>query len=316
MAVDADHQHDHDHHHSPPSLAPAVMTSDSPSTSPPPPPPYRWANTAAADHIHTPPSFDRPRLSRHSSLPRALFSAGSASIFGSAPTPSTSDPLSPEHIPAEVPVHTPRSQPPVLKDHRYPRDAPMSSSSRLLPRAEKDTDDPTTPPPCTRAYRRTGSSTLTTLSRLFAVQAATSPDHSRAPSYSLSHRHPFSYQRSVQSAETAALPDHLYTRGLLGGRHSDITVHAFGQQYKLHRLILDRSPFFASALSEPWMEAQAKDMRVQPEDIDGSITQASFELALRRLYGCYSLAEEDVDPVGLFATGMLKHFGPNSKREH
>jgi hypothetical protein len=68
-------------------------------------------------------------------------------------------------------------------------------------------------------------------------------------------------------------------------------------------LILDQSPFFASALSEPWLEANAKEMTVHPEDIDSSITQAAFELALKRLYGCCSLAEEDQDPVGLFATG-------------
>lgn len=179
----------------------------------------------------------------------------------------------------------------------------MSVDARLIPRASKDTDDPTTPPSSNRGGRRAESTTLTTLSRLFAVQAATSPDHSRNSSYISQARQPPSYTRSVQSAETAALPEHLYSRGLLSGRHSDITVHAFAQAYKLHRLILDRSPFFASALSEPWLEANAKEMTVHPEDIDGSISQTSFELALKRLYGCYNLADEDENPVGLFATG-------------
>lgn len=44
---------------------------------------------------------------------------------------------------------------------------------------------------------------------------------------------------------------HLFTQGLLGGRHSDIKVTAFGQTYALHRLILDRSPFFSAAFNEP-----------------------------------------------------------------
>jgi hypothetical protein len=101
----------------------------------------------------------------------------------------------------------------------------------------------------------------------------------------------------------SALPSHLYTRGLLTGRYSDITIHAFGQQYQLHRLILDQAPFFSSALSEPWLEAHAKDMTLKPEDIDDAINQTAFELALRRLYGHGDCAAEDRDPVGMFATG-------------
>lgn len=92
------------------------------------------------------------------------------------------------------------------------------------------------------------------------------------------------------------LSEHLYTRGLLSGRHSDITVNAFGHPYRLHRIILDRAPFFASALSGPWLESNAREMSIDPSDIDSNITQASFELAIKRLYGagdpdevCYSI---------------------------
>lgn len=105
------------------------------------------------------------------------------------------------------------------------------------------------------------------------------------------------------SMETAPLPSHLYTRGLLNGRHSDITVHAFGTKYALHRLILDRAPFFSSALSEPWFESTSKDITLQPDDVDSNITQAAFELALKKLYGCDISAEEDGEAIGLFATG-------------
>ncbi len=178
------------------------------------------------------------------------------------------------------------------------------SSSRHLPQVEKDADDPNSPPASSRAgIPRDGSTTLTTLSRLFAVQAATSPSTSRNPSYNHQSRPVSSYTRSLQSSEIANLPSHLYSRGLLEGRHSDITVHAFGQAYKLHRIILDRAPFFRSALSEPWLESSARDTTIRPEDVDGSITQASFELALKRLYGCSEPAEESRDAVGLFATG-------------
>lgn len=99
------------------------------------------------------------------------------------------------------------------------------------------------------------------------------------------------------------LPDHLYTRGLLSGRHSDITVIAFGHKYRLHRLLLDRAPFFTTALSEPWLESKSKEITLRPEEIDSNITQTSFELALKRLYGCDISAEEDREAIGLFATG-------------
>jgi hypothetical protein len=103
--------------------------------------------------------------------------------------------------------------------------------------------------------------------------------------------------------ETAPLPNHLYNRGLLSGRHSDIAVHAFGTRYALHRLLLDRAPFFSSALSEPWFESSSKEIDLHPEDIDSNITQAAFELALKRLYGCNTSTEEDKEAIGLFATG-------------
>lgn len=99
------------------------------------------------------------------------------------------------------------------------------------------------------------------------------------------------------------LPDHLYTRGLLEGRHSDITVIAFGQSYNLHRLILDRAPFFTTALSEPWLESQSKQVKLYPEDIDNNITQPAFELAIKRLYGVDISQECDFEAIGLFATG-------------
>ncbi|KAL1610615.1 hypothetical protein SLS60_002285 [Paraconiothyrium brasiliense] len=105
------------------------------------------------------------------------------------------------------------------------------------------------------------------------------------------------------SGESMPLPDHLYTRGLLEGRHSDITVIAFGQRYNLHRLILDRAPFFTTALSEPWIESQSREVKLYPEDIDNSITQAAFELAIKRLYGVDISKECDVEAIGLFATG-------------
>ncbi|KAK4549478.1 hypothetical protein LTR36_006475 [Oleoguttula mirabilis] len=268
----------------------------------------------------------RPRVSRHSSLPRSLFGAGS-SLFGSASghTPAASTkperkaerdsmaeagrPLmtvtqpSQEHIPTSQPPLSTLSGPSV-RERRLEDEVRSTAERRILPRVEKDADDPTTPPVSTRdSLDRQQSTTLTTLSRLFAVQSPSSPDVSRHSSYLQAHRQPSTYTRNLVTTDVADLPNHLYSRGLLQGRHSDITVNAFGHQYKLHRLILDRAPFFTSALSAPWLEANAKEVTVHPEDLDDSITQSSFELALKRLYGCGSLYEEDHNAIGLFTTG-------------
>lgn len=124
-------------------------------------------------------------------------------------------------------------------------------------------------------------------------------------SYYMQHTAHREYQAKRSTAiavEAASLPDHLYTRGLLTGRHSDITVNAFGYPYRLHRLLLDRAHFFASALSGPWLESNSKEITLHPEDIDSNITQVTFELALKRLYGAANPDEEDVEAVGLFAT--------------
>lgn len=170
-----------------------------------------------------------------------------------------------------------------------------------IERAEKDSDDVETPTESRRPLHRSGASTTTALNRIFSTRPSGSPALSREPS---STKPPggLAYMRSLAS-ETATLPNHLYNRGFLGGRHSDINVKVFGQVYPLHRIILDRAPFFASALSEPWCEASQKDIELHPEDIDSNITKTAFELALKRLYGCRNTVEEDAEAGGLFATG-------------
>lgn len=258
---------------------------------------------------------ERPRVNRRSSLPRVLFAPTSSSIFG-AGTGMEQQPLEQQARPPLLAVSGPSQenmnppQPPLStlagppRRTEYEEEIRATVDRRRIPTVEKDADDPTTPRPSSRSgVNRHGSTTLTTLSRLFAVQAPVSTENSRHSSYLQPTRHPSNYVRNLQTVDIADLPNHLYTRGLLEGRHSDIVVNAFGHGYKLHRIVLDRAPFFATALSEPWLESNAKDMTVHPEDIDSSISQSSFELALKRLYGCSDVREEDSDAVGLFATG-------------
>ncbi|KAH7397409.1 hypothetical protein BKA66DRAFT_454305 [Pyrenochaeta sp. MPI-SDFR-AT-0127] len=181
--------------------------------------------------------------------------------------------------------------------------SPIVQLHTRIDQAQKSADDPTTPLE-THSGRRTtldliesDRSRSTDISRLFS-ETSNVPG-SRAPSYN--HATGPLYLRA--SNEAIPLPDHLYTRGLLEGRHSDITVIAFGQRYNLHRLMLDRAPFFTTALSEPWIESRSKEVTLHPEEIDYNITQSSFELAIKKLYGVDISKESDVEAVGLFATG-------------
>ena len=196
-------------------------------------------------------------------------------------------------------------------------------STPQIQRAEKDSDDLETPIEGRKILHR-GSSTSTALNKLFATRSDDSAAPSREPSYQkpspgsgylrceskLPHPDiyiniatPLTIDFAAIASETASLPNHLYSRGLLGGRHSDINIKVFGETYPLHRIILDRAPFFASALSEPWCEASQRDVELHPEDIDVNITKRTFELALKRLYGCHDFAEEEDESIGLFATG-------------
>ncbi|KAK5946762.1 hypothetical protein PMZ80_000905 [Knufia obscura] len=102
--------------------------------------------------------------------------------------------------------------------------------------------------------------------------------------------------------DASTLAGHLLYNGFLSGRHSDITVHAFGRSYKLHKLLLDRAPYFSTAFWGPWKESSASEMTIVTEDIDPNITQAAFELALKRLYGTVTASQEEQEAIGLFAT--------------
>ncbi|KAF2279111.1 uncharacterized protein EI97DRAFT_431325 [Westerdykella ornata] len=174
----------------------------------------------------------------------------------------------------------------------------MTSSAHRdlqLSSAQKDADDPSSPVDA-RRETEPGPFEYTSLAVLAAdveVGNAGTPSYSKASG-------PM-YLRA--SSEAMPLPDHMYRRGFLEGRHSDITVNAFGKSYSLHRLVLDRAPFFTSALSEPWLESRQKEITIYPDQIDNNITQASFELAIKRLYG-YDISNEcDGEAIGLFATG-------------
>lgn len=63
------------------------------------------------------------------------------------------------------------------------------------------------------------------------------------------------------------------------GSHSDITIHAFGLEYPLHRLVLVQSGFFRSAIAFEGNDAAAIEVS------GPGFTQNAFELCVALLYG-------------------------------
>jgi hypothetical protein len=88
-------------------------------------------------------------------------------------------------------------------------------------------------------------------------------------------------------------------RGFLEGACSDVAITAFGKTYALHRIILDRAPFFSMMFSGPWKDASSSTMVLQFDD--ENITRSAFEAALARIYGKES-TPDSVDILSLLAT--------------
>ena len=175
-----------------------------------------------------------------------------------------------------------------------PPELSLTPAAAGIPGTEKDVDD-FDHPLANDAVDSDGPSTTHKLSNLF-VSDTPGPLSRQA-----THFRSYSNLRSPPP-DSSTLTGHLLYNGFHGGRHSDITVHAFGQSYKLHKLLLDRAPYFSSAFCGPWTESAASEMTIVPEDIDPNITQTAFELALKRLYGTSSASHEEQEAIGLFAT--------------
>jgi hypothetical protein len=126
-----------------------------------------------ADHHHLDDSAAAPR----SNLPRrSLFNSTPSFV----PTPSTPTPA-----PALLTLDSSRLGPgessPTLDPTSSLEDPVRATiNRRRIPRVEKDNDDPSSPVSTGRyAANRQQSTTLTTLSRLFAVQSVASPPEHR-----------------------------------------------------------------------------------------------------------------------------------------
>lgn len=159
-----------------------------------------------ADFVHDPPpiasissswSFE-PSLPEPAPVdvtPRvSVFSSGISfsRLSPSSSTPALGIPGRSRSPPGDEPARTPphhlsnleplSSSPEDWREQRLQDEIRATSNRRRLPRVEKDVDDPTqaeSVQPVRSTSSRSQSTTRTTLSRLFAVKAATSPTDSR-----------------------------------------------------------------------------------------------------------------------------------------
>jgi len=176
----------------------------------------------------------------------------------------------------------------------------VDASGRGNDSAVKEVDDPTSTPSADRSHAHIPSRTLTVASpqntngRCGSYRGPLPPAPPLAWGGKLTRRY---------GTGSDSLEDFLYNRGFLQGACSDITIIAFGTQYRLHRLILDRSSFFSSCFNGgPWAETDSSEITLSPEATDPNIEKHAFELALARLYGHVDKMEEDKHAMPLLAT--------------
>ncbi|KAI9100597.1 hypothetical protein DFS34DRAFT_578633, partial [Phlyctochytrium arcticum] len=80
------------------------------------------------------------------------------------------------------------------------------------------------------------------------------------------------------------LSEALYRKGFLLSRFSDISVRILGMTYRLHRIVLLTSPYFASMLDGgPWKEAGCSELEITIED--PNVTVEGVTAVLSRMYG-------------------------------
>ncbi len=120
--------------------------------------------------------------------------------------------------------------------------------------------------------------------------------------------------------KTESIARYIFQKGFLDGLYSDVTVLAFGKSYKLHKLFLERSPYFKSLFgwstdndSEEMDSYEVYDKTDEDKeshactltfDDNEECTQKSFELALARLYGSANIKEENKIPYSMIAIGQ------------
>ncbi|XP_060554814.1 germ cell-less protein-like 1 [Ruditapes philippinarum] len=75
---------------------------------------------------------------------------------------------------------------------------------------------------------------------------------------------------------------YIYQTLFLEGEDSDITIHALGRDWKLHKLYLKQSPYFLSMFSGSWIESDMNTINI--DILDENITEEALKIAFGSLY--------------------------------
>lgn len=95
---------------------------------------------------------------------------------------------------------------------------------------------------------------------------------------------------------------YIYQTLFLDGENSDVTIVALGKQWKLHKLYLKQSPYFASMFSGAWKESGME--KIEIEIMDENINEESLKIALGSLYKD-DIILKPVQMIGVLAAGTL-----------
>lgn len=113
------------------------------------------------------------------------------------------------------------------------------------------------------------------------------------------------YTQAPYDVHNERIVQHLYHAGFQTGNYSDTVLHVHQSAYRLHAIILSRSPYLAHLMSTSPQSGGQRAIYVQL-DHEPEVTQEGFAIALGYLYSSISLSLIRPDNArGVLAAGCL-----------
>jgi len=113
------------------------------------------------------------------------------------------------------------------------------------------------------------------------------------------------YAHPPYQMHNEGIVNHLYNAGFQTGNYSDTILHVHQNSYRLHAIILSRSPFLAHLMSTSPQSGGQRSIYVHLEH-EPEVTQEGFAIALGYLYSAVSLSLINPENArGVLAAGCL-----------
>ncbi|KIJ68937.1 hypothetical protein HYDPIDRAFT_105469 [Hydnomerulius pinastri MD-312] len=127
------------------------------------------------------------------------------------------------------------------------------------------------------------------------------PNQSAAPSLPVSN----GYSHTPYQMHNEEIVHHLYNAGFQTGNYADTILHIHQNSYRLHAIILSRSPFLVHLMSTSLQTGGQRIIYVQL-DHEPEVTQEGFAIALGYLYSSVSISLiRPENARGVLAAGCL-----------